>query len=883
MAQSSAMQAVAVAPKLAIQHQITPLAPVNTAPAATQTIANPGHPQDLQTYLSGAGASLSLVQQQALGTQLAALGLGAVDGAGLSLHTLPGGGALLANADGDIVGELSLSPTGVLHLQANTINPDGSSNPVDVHVTGAGKVMTTGQYQEAQFNASANDAAGALSFVNSLANLQHFDHLTDLGKLQSLVGLYNQFDNLGSATAQLSGTGADGNLPGDLGQWGAGLSLITALQGNDPIAQASAAGAFYNTFANTTGSSLTPIDLPYLQALNLIGAIESGNTVSMIASAVAFIRGSDWRPALPSGFWQPVCLADNRPPPPEGVTHFEWDAQGDIQIKVDFNQSHGGEMAQSTAQSVQGLLQSIVQSINDQTPDTSDNVAINPYLLPRVGFSQSGGAWIEMTTPDGGSYREMLQGANQAEGLAQRLFDILTENGGIAPAWQVQTQMGHMQQLLAEGAGQGEIAAQLGAGAGGHAYHGNQAYAIEGNATESADFKTQSFGALVVHLGSDVGAGVVASDAVQASTQALQTLQEQQAEQQVATSTLYRDTEGDGYYEQTQWVSATDAQGNVQGMLVLDYNGNGQIETRDILNLGGNAGHATEGASQPGNLANDALAATAHAHLQRNNVEWLDANGDGVLNASDPAFAAIRLWVDVNQDARLDAGEQADLASLQISSIDFTTGEVVYADGHRDALSATTLQSDTEGVRYTQMQEADAQGVLHTINAGQMLEHEGYQGQVQVVDQGGVTRWGSVREATFEHDALTTGDWEGTAEQDEHRHGGTNVAGAPTQTTATGAVSLGDVKRTKETGNNGQGQALTDKRLVFVPSTAIAALGAGRDWRPNSCQMVRSAQEGAMAEWTGYGLGCPGNGWPRGGADHCLCSISHPAGERDGA
>ncbi|MDZ7919882.1 hypothetical protein [Rhodoferax sp.] len=183
-------------------------------------------------------------------------------------------------------------------------------------------------------------------------------------------------------------------------------------------------------------------------------------------------------------------------------------------------------------------------------------------------------------------YRKAMQGNS----VAQRLFDILTENGGIAPAWQVQTQMGHMQQLLAEGAGQGEIAAQLGAGAGGHAYHGNQAYAIEGNATESADFKTQSFGALVVHLGSDVGAGVVASDAVQASTQALQSLQEQQAEQQVATSTLYRDTEGDGFYEKTQWVSATDAQGNVQGMLVLDYNGNGLVETRDILNLGGNGG-----------------------------------------------------------------------------------------------------------------------------------------------------------------------------------------------------------------------------------------------------------------------------------------------------
>lgn len=815
-----------------------------STPTAIGTIANSsisapitGTPQDLQTYLSGPGASLSAAQQEALGTQLGRLGLGAVDGSTLSLHTLPSGSALLANADGDIVGEVSISFTGDLRLRANAANTDGTASTQDLHISTNGASTTHAEvvaaqaqaaWEQAQFNATANDAAGTLSLVNSLANLAHFEQLTDLGKLQSLLGLYNQLDNLGSATAQLSG-GSGGNLPGELGQWGAGLSMVSALQGNDPIAQASAAGALYNSI----GSASNNIPLPYLQALNLIGAIESGNTTSMIASAVAFIPG--WGTALSLAISIIAPLLADKPPPPEGVTHFEWDAGGNIQIHVDFNQSHGGEMAQRTAQSVQALLESIVQSVNDRTADTSDNVAINPYLLPRVGFSQSGGAWIEMTTPDGGRYREMIQGEN----LAPRLFEILTENGGIAPAWQVQTQLGHMQQLLTQGAGQGEIEAQLGAGAGGHAYHGNQAYAIEGNATESADFKTQSFGALVVHL----GAGVVASDAVLASTQALQALQAQHAEQKVATSELYRDTEGDGYYEKTQWVSATDANGHVQGLLVLDYNGNGQIETRDILNLGGNAG-------QTGNLANDATQATANAHLQRNNVEWLDANGDGVLDASDPAFAAVKLWVDLNQDARLDSGEQADLTSLQITSINFQTGEVSYADGHRDALSTTTLQSDTDGVRYTQLQEADTEGKLHTINAGQMLEHEGYRGQVQVVDQGGATRWGTVRDATFEQDALRTGDWEGTSEQEQHRHGGINVTGAPTHTSATGAVSLCAVQRA-----NGQpDKTLAEKRVVFVPARAFAALG--REGAANSSdQMVRSAEEGALLGGMGAGLG----------------------------
>ncbi|MEO8120220.1 MAG: hypothetical protein ABI606_13005, partial [Rhodoferax sp.] len=259
---------------------------------------------------------------------------------------------------------------------------------------------------------------------------------------------------------------------------------------------------------------------------------------------------------------------------------------------------------------------------------------LNPYLLPKVGFSGNS-AWIETTAPGGAPVRESVH----SDTIAQRLLEVMTDNGALAPAWQVQTQLTQHQTLVASGASAADINATLGADAGGHAAAGNQAYAIQGHATESADFKTQSFGALVVHLGSDIAN----TDAVQAGTQALQQLQDQQTEQRVATSDLYRDTEGDGYYEKTRWVSAKDAHGKVQCVLVLDYNGTGQIETRDILNLGGNAGQA-------GNLANDATQATANAHLQRNNVEWFDANGDGVLDASDPAFAAIRLWVDVNQD-----------------------------------------------------------------------------------------------------------------------------------------------------------------------------------------------------------------------------------------
>jgi hypothetical protein len=219
----------------------------------------------------------------------------------------------------------------------------------------------------------------------------------------------------------------------------------------------------------------------------------------------------------------------------------------------------------------------------------------------------------------------------------------------LAPAWQVATVQGHWAQAQAEladlraqlseaeqtespnaaqiqqqiDARQHALDHELSIGKGGHAYAGNEAYSLQGNAAESADFKTQDFGVLVVHIAPDI----TQHPGVQASAQALgQTLAH--IGQTLKLSETLRDIENDGYAERTDWISATDGAGNLQGLLVLDHNGNGLIETRDILNLGGNAGQA-------GNLTTEAELATQNAALQHNNVQWLDANGDGATEGKN--------------------------------------------------------------------------------------------------------------------------------------------------------------------------------------------------------------------------------------------------------
>ena len=67
-------------------------------------------------------------------------------------------------------------------------------------------------------------------------------------------------------------------------------------------------------------------------------------------------------------------------------------------------------------------------------------------------------------------------------------------------------------------------------------------------------------------------------------------------------------------------------------MLVIDRNRDGQIAASELVHV---------------NTDRQDSHFTA-----RNNLAWLDSNGDGKLDARDPAFAALRVWVDVNSDGR---------------------------------------------------------------------------------------------------------------------------------------------------------------------------------------------------------------------------------------
>lgn len=152
------------------------------------------------------------------------------------------------------------------------------------------------------------------------------------------------------------------------------------------------------------------------------------------------------------------------------------------------------------------------------------------------------------------------------------------------------------------------------------------------------------------------------------------------------------------------------------------------------------------GRARPGCLlgAIEALLEQANAHIL-----------SGYPNPDGATSFFVNL-ADTDAMARVQDGEAQGLAQAGITAIDFMAGQVRYADGHSDALTAQLLTGETSGVKLTKVYEmVDGQQV--DLHAGDVLESEGYQGQ---------DADGAIRQQTFAHEAVRTGDWEGTAEQE---------------------------------------------------------------------------------------------------------------------
>jgi len=126
----------------------------------------------------------------------------------------------------------------------------------------------------------------------------------------------------------------------------------------------------------------------------------------------------------------------------------------------------------------------------------------------------------------------------------------------------------------------------------------------------------------------------------------------------------------------TGWVSSTD------GLLVLDRNNDGVINNSSEL-----FGTSTV-------MSNGTTAVNGYAALQA-----LDADGDGVIDKNDAAFADLKVWIDSNSDGVTQAGELHTLSSLGIASIS-TQAVTSTAKDNGNLVGLTSTYQTTSGATH---------------------------------------------------------------------------------------------------------------------------------------------------------------------------------------
>ena len=132
----------------------------------------------------------------------------------------------------------------------------------------------------------------------------------------------------------------------------------------------------------------------------------------------------------------------------------------------------------------------------------------------------------------------------------------------------------------------------------------------------------------------------------------------------LASSTTIFDLDGDGFAERTGWVSPQD------GLLVHDADGDNIVD--GVAELFGSAN--VDGYDE---------------------LATLDANGDGRIDATDPAFFELRVWRDTNRDGISSADEMLTLTQAEIVGFNLSYAQTdTEVDGNVIARTGTYLRSD---------------------------------------------------------------------------------------------------------------------------------------------------------------------------------------------
>ena len=513
--------------------------------------------------------------------------------------------------------------------------------------------------------------ASGISLINNLTNGALPLPLTGVA---SAVGAFAGLSSINSALARGDGFG----LALGLGNtFVAGVTTYAYAAGFPSVAAAVAGNAVSQGVGQAVSTATQ-----YLPFANIVYSLINGDVGGAVGGAVSYFLFA----AGPVGALAGLVVSQlinsffgKNPPPPWGSAAAAWDhtannGAGGIRLSTAgigdgptkaFNQL--ASLIAGTGYVIEqfNLTNSANPQNNPQILDTTQ-IGLVPQRLGSLGYAVNNG-----TVASSGGFQFTVSTINPATGADanpglrfntsgqvvstytgdssyfQNLQTYYTTNAlsrqAIAPLWEVDTaRLQDKAHLSNSGLSELERAANLG--------H------LAGAKPVPTAGTTERWNPIALNLGGNLTIKALTGSSVQFNVDGSAEL-----------DARLQGTQTKQYLHRTEWLNATD------GFLVLDKNVNGTLDNAEEL------------------FSNSAV---AEGYRGVASLATWDADGNGLINAADPIYAAMRIWRDVNGDGKQDGSEISTLADLGITSLDYKTGTFSQA-GQTKQLSTLSVKAET--------------------------------------------------------------------------------------------------------------------------------------------------------------------------------------------
>ncbi|MCJ0762037.1 Ig-like domain-containing protein [Variovorax terrae] len=601
----------------------------------------------------------------------------------------------------------------VLATGVRAFNPaDGAS--LDTWITSATANDPSGTISQVRNNPDGNQTAvlnnialanlgiAAQGFNDAYSLIQAIQHQQPLPALASGLRLYNDVYHdappaLNDAATTLGALSSLYGLGQALKRGDTGGAIIASANSFSlgvtayaNIVYGDAINAAANGMGSLLGASRAVGDaIPYLNLVNdLVGgnlAGAAGDSVGIaVAAELSEMAGAAAGPiGAFVGLLVGTILGDifgDDPPQPWGSANAYWDT-GTQGIQVNAQGGDGGDQITFNALSnLIGSLQSIVGHYNASATSAYQQVGLIAQRLGGISYASgfmSAGFAVNTTDPTTGQSLNPGLHFRSGDGLAtgvepsnpayfQSLGQYYVGNAlarqAIAPQWEVATANAQAANHLSN-AGLSEVERD--------ANRGLLASPLPAGAT------TEQWNPIGLDLGGGLSTTGLSASVVQFAVDGSAAL----ADTPPAGST--------GYLHRTAWLNGND------GFLVLDKNLNNAIDNGEEL------------------FSNARVAGGARGIASL--ATW-DANGDGIIDASDPVYAQLKVWRDANGDGRIEPGEALTLADMGITALNYQMGTYTRSDDSVHQMATLDLQASAQGTSYTPV----AGGIRMNTTGGQV-------------------------------------------------------------------------------------------------------------------------------------------------------------------